>query len=128
MSDGAAPAFDALRLIADLRRGAPAAINEAYRRTFGSDLGRLVLAHFMAECGVGNVIGAQLTDAELRYAVGRHDAAILLAHAAHFDQAATVAAVLSDNLEGRTDDLDANHGPPDGGVPYAVLDEDDFGD
>lgn len=119
-----APAFDALRLIADLRAGVPEAIDEAYRRTFGHDLGRLVLAHHMAECGVGSVFGAHLTDAELRYQAGRHDAAIMLAQAAHFDQAAMVTAVLSDDLEGKTDDETSNHQTDGLDGPYAVLDDD----
>lgn len=103
------PAFDAKRLIADLRRCDAQAIDEAYRRTFGSDMGRLVLAHFMQDCGVGSQFGVGVTDGELRYLVGQHNAAIALAKSAGFDQASIAAAVLSDELEGRTDDETALH-------------------
>ena len=105
MSDAAAPpTFDAARLIADMRKGDPIAIEEAYTRTFGNNLGRLVLAHHLAVCGVGNKIGGLgVSPGDLAYAVGRHDAAIELALAAHFDQAAVVAALASETLEGNDD-------------------------
>ncbi|HUO21710.1 MAG TPA: hypothetical protein VMU59_04275 [Caulobacteraceae bacterium] len=120
----APPAFDAKRLIADIRKGDPDAIARAYRATFDNQVGRLVLAHHLADMGVGNVFGQGLTDAELRYAVGRHDAAIALAHAALFDQAAISVAVLSDNLEGSTDDETAQHQDADFGDGYTPLDDD----
>jgi hypothetical protein len=107
-----AQAFDAARLIADLRKGDPEAIERAYRATFASDLGRLVLAHHLSACGVGNAFGPHLSDAELRYQVGRHDAAIDLASRALIDQSSIVGEILSESLQGATDDAHANH-PPD---------------
>ncbi len=124
MSDAGAlgpPAFDAGRLIADLRRGDADALDEAYRRTFGGLMGRLVLGHFMALCGVGSTFGGVgVADGDLRYAAGRHDAAIQLAERAHFDQAAILAALATGELEGTDDDEPTfNYTPP-------LSDDDDF--
>lgn len=94
--------FDAVRLIALVREGNEDAITEAYRRTYGSDLGRLVLAHHAAECGVGQVFGASATSEERHYVAGQHDAAIRLMSAAGYDQATAVVMVLTDQLEPRT--------------------------
>ncbi|MGH6955296.1 MAG: hypothetical protein ACREEW_01370 [Caulobacteraceae bacterium] len=105
----AAPDFDAARLIADVRKGDPAALAQAYKITFGHDLGRLVLAHHMAECGVGNALGGAQSAGALRYQAGRHDAALALASAAGFDQASIAVAVLSDTLQGTQDDDAFNH-------------------
>ena len=117
--DAAPPAFDAARLIADVRKGEPEAIAQAYQRVFGNDMGRLVLAHHLATCGVGGRFGPDLTDQQLRYAAGRHDAAIELATSALFDQAAIVVATLTDNLEGNSHEEPAfNYTPPS---------DDDFG-
>lgn len=92
------PPFDVRRLIADLKKNDPEAIGLAYRMTFGNELGRLVLAHHLNDCGVGMLIAAE-SDAQLRELVGRHNAAIELAAKANFGQAAIVAAVLSGRLE-----------------------------
>lgn len=100
MSEADTPKFDAARLIAEVRRGEPGAIEQAYKVTFGNDLGRLVLAHHLAECGVGNALGAEA----LKYKAGVHDAAISLASKAGFDQAAIAVGVLTDNLEERSDE------------------------
>lgn len=120
MAEDVPPPFDAARLIAEMRRGDPAAIEQAYRFTFGNDLGRLVLMHHLSQAGVGSVIGPHLGDGELRYAVGRHDAAIMLANAAGYDQAAIAAAVITDTLEGNDDERSA--------YTYAAapLDDDDY--
>ncbi len=115
MTDDAPAPFDAARLIADVRRGDPEAISEAYRRTFGHEMGRLVLAHHLADCGVGSALGHK----QLKYAAGKHDAAILLASLAGFDQAALAVAVLTDNLEERSDDQSSNFADP------VTLDDDD---
>lgn len=93
-------AFDAARLIADVRRGDETALAQAYKHTFGNALGRLVLAHHLVECGVGNALGAE----GLKYAAGKHDGALQLASRAGFDQAAVAVAVLTDELEERSDD------------------------
>lgn len=99
------PAIDARRLIADIRRGDPKALEQALDVTFRNDLGRLVLARFLIACGVGTPIGgAGVSDADLRYAVGRHDAALELADLAGFDAASIVTSLATDNLEGDIDD------------------------
>lgn len=104
-----APKFDAARLIADLRAGDPQALDDAYRATFCTDMGRLVLADFMSDMGVGRPIPIQLGDGELRQYVGQHNAALALAAKAGFDQSAIVAQVLSENLEGNSNDRRFNH-------------------
>lgn len=107
--DAAPPPFDAARLIADLRKGDPAAISQAYKRTFGDEMGRLVLGHFMSECGVGAVFNAHATDAELRYQVGQYNAALTLAQMAGYDQSSAISEVFTGELEGNTDDEVFNH-------------------
>ena len=89
--------FDHAALIAGVRRKDAKAIERAYLETFGSDLGRIVLAHHLVECGVGMLMGS---GPDLPYNAGRHDAAIVLATAAGFDQAAIAVATLTDTLEG----------------------------
>ncbi len=103
------PQFDAARLIADVRKGDEAAIKQAYALTFGHEMGRLVLAHFMTQCGVGRVAGIGDTPRHAAYAAGQHDAGLALGAMAGFDQAAIVVAQMSDNLEGNTDDRSFNH-------------------
>lgn len=118
-----APTFDAARLIADVRKGDPVALKQAYAVTFGNDLGRLVLAHHLAECGVGNALGVGGSTREMAYQAGRHDAALQLVTAAALDQASLVVAILTDNLEGTTDDDAFNYrSEPEGYIP----DDDDF--
>lgn len=128
MTDEAHAHFDALRLVADLRRGDQTAFEEAYQRTFGNEMGRLVLAHHLAECGVGNALGRHLTDAELRYAIGMHDSAINLAAKAGYDQAAIAVGVLSDNLEGKDNELGANYQGGAAGDGGYVWPDDDLDD
>lgn len=98
-----APKFDAKKLAAQIRGAtegdANALINEAYARVFAGDLGRLVLAHHLMECGVGSIFGPEASDQQLRYQAGRHDSAIMLANTAGYDAAAISTAVLSDTLE-----------------------------
>lgn len=120
MADDAPPAFDAGRLIADLRAGKPEAFEQAYKNTFGNTLGRMVLASFMADCGVGRPFRALgLSDAELRYAVGVHDAALDLAVKAGFDQASVIVALATDQLEGSDENEPAfNYTPPLGDDSY----------
>jgi hypothetical protein len=104
------PAFDAPALIARVRGGDEAALRQAYVATFGHELGRLVLAHHLSDCGVGRPLGR---DDNLRYVAGRHDAAIDLASKAGFDEASLSVAVLSDQLEGADYD-GSSYGRPDG--------------
>lgn len=109
MADDAPPAFDAAKFIADLRLGDPQALEQAYKLTFGHDMGRLVLGHFMTECGVGTQLDINCTDGELRYLVGQHNAAVALAARAGFDPPSIIARIMTDNLEGNTDDRRYNH-------------------
>ena len=116
MTTEAPQALDGARLIAEVRRGDPSAIDRAYVATFGHELGRLVLAHHMADCGVGNTLGA--AEENLAYRAGMHDGALMLASRAGFDQAAIAVAVLTDQLEERSDDPSSSFGdvytPPPG--------------
>ena len=105
------PEFDAKRLIADLRKDDPAAVRQAYRWVFASDLGRFVLAHFMADCGVGTPFGLQASDTDVRYVAGQHDAALKLAGLAGFDRASVAVAELTFELTGTEDDEHANYTP-----------------
>jgi hypothetical protein len=102
------PGFDAAALIAELRRGDEDAMARAYRYTFGGELGRRVLAHFLHQCGVGRVMKLGESARHDAYAAGQHDAGLALAQMAGFDQASIAVAVLSDNLEGNTDDRQFN--------------------
>lgn len=106
-------AIDAARLIAEVRRNDSDAIERAYRFVFGNDLGRLVLAHHMADCGVGNTLG----ETNLKYRAGMHDGALQLALKAGFDQAAVAVAVLNDDLEERATDERSST------FDYAALDD-----
>jgi hypothetical protein len=112
-----APDFDVARLIADIRRGDEDQIAKAYRITFGNDLGRLVLAHFLVECGVGNHLGAPERATAMFYQAGRHDAALELAARAGLDQTSVSVGVMTDELQGTTDDVQFNH-PADRGPAY----------
>lgn len=94
--------FDAEKLVADIRKGDGTALQQAYRVTFGTEMGRIVLAHHLQECGVGNALGEK----KLKYSAGRHDAALLLASKAGFDQASLAVAVLTDDLRGGNDNGD----------------------
>lgn len=97
-AEPAPPPFDAARLIAGIRRQEPEALRQAYALTFNTEVGRIVLAHFLAECGVGQRQGTGATTEDRHYAAGRHDAAIDLAAQAGFDGAALAVAVLTDGL------------------------------
>lgn len=92
---GPLSAVDGRALAALIRQGDDDALKRAYKVTFGNDLGRLVLAHHLQECGVGNALGPS----KLKYAAGKHDGALSLASKAGFDQAAIAVGVLTDELE-----------------------------
>ncbi|ODT88113.1 hypothetical protein [Phenylobacterium sp. SCN 70-31] len=95
------PAFDGFALIARMRAGDEAALGEAYRATFGSELGRLVLADIAQMAGVGGRFGGEKTDATaLAYHQGGHDLAVDILTRAGFDQASTIAMVFTGRLEG----------------------------
>lgn len=106
----AAPAFDVGKLIADVRKGGEP-VERAYRLLFDTELGRLVLAHHLAECGVGRRYGSEATAAQLRYSTGMQDAALELARMAGFDHVDHAVAVMTDHSEGTTDDAAFNHQP-----------------
>ena len=100
MSDEPLSAIDGRALIAQIRAGDEIALEAAYKQVFGTDIGRLVLAHHLSEMGVGANFGFD----NLKYRAGRHDAALDLASKAGFDATTVSVAVLTDNLEGNTDD------------------------
>ena len=111
------PKFDVVKLAAQIRGStdetqANALIDEAYRRVFAGDLGRLVLAHHLMICGVGSPFGADISDAELRYRIGRHDSAIELANMARQDAADLAVAVLSNELKEPEDERRNSWVPP----------------
>lgn len=108
-------AIDGRALAALIRQGDGDALDRAYKVTFGNELGRLVLAHHLSECGVGNALGPD----NLKYAAGMHDGALSLASKAGFDQAAIAVGVLTDELEER------DHAEPES-LNYVQLDEDDL--
>lgn len=92
--------FDTRRLIALVRLGDEEALARAYQMTFNTEVGRLVLAHHLMVCGVGNAIPINgANDQELRYLIGRHNAALDLASFAGLDQATIVVAALTGTLE-----------------------------
>lgn len=95
---------DTHALMARLRAQDPAAIAQAYRMTFGSDLGRLVLAHHLAASGVGQIFGPDMDPVESRYRQGRHDGALDLFSRAGFDLASAALMVMTGQLEGRDDE------------------------
>ena len=102
------PAFDAVALIDQVRRADPGALERAYQATFAGELGRLVLAHHLAECGVGKPIGGD----DLKYRAGQHDAAIHLAAKAAVDQPTIAVAVLTDTLEENPNDQNGEFSNP----------------
>lgn len=104
------PAFDVARLIADLRKGDESVLDRAYRLTFDNQVGRLVLANILKECGVGEPFGAGSSVDNIHFRAGAHDAGLNIAGRAGFDQAAIVAANFTAELEGNSpDDRSYNH-------------------
>lgn len=101
------PAFDAHALIARVRAQDPEAISEAYRRVFGHDLGRLVLADLAVMGGVGMKYAGPPDLWSLGHHIGGHDLALDIIERAGFDQASAVAMVMTGELEGRDDELSA---------------------
>jgi hypothetical protein len=95
-----AVSFDSARLIADVRRGEEFAISEAYSRTFGNALGRVVLLHALATIGeVGKPRTAE-TPEQSNHTNGRGYAVLEIARLAGFDHVAISAAGLTQTLEG----------------------------
>jgi hypothetical protein len=105
-----APAVpDAAFLIAALRQGDEAARGDAYRRLYGSDLGRAVLVDMMKTAGVGRWRGTGPGAEERIYADGQHDFVVTTMGLAGFDPASAILATLTGVLEGQI-----NGGPGDG--------------
>jgi hypothetical protein len=96
--------FDGPRLIAGVRRGDEALIAEAYRVTFGNELGRTVLLHALGF--VGRVAHPRdvMTEAQANWANGRAAAVLEIAGLAGFDPVAVAAAGLTQTLEGERHD------------------------
>lgn len=92
--------FDSARLIADVRRGDPAAIGEAYRVTFGTALGRVVLLHALASIGEIGALRMAESAEENNHKNGRGYAVLTMANLAGFDPTAIAAAGLTQTLEG----------------------------
>lgn len=103
--------FDSARLIAEVRRGDPASIREAYRMTFGTALGRVVLLHALTSIGLIGQARAAETPAESNHTNGRGYAVLKLAELAGFDPVAIGAAGLTQILEGA--DYDHGYGRDD---------------
>ncbi|WP_217433771.1 hypothetical protein [Caulobacter sp. S45] len=109
---------DNARLLADLRALNPVAIAQAYRMTFGGQVGRFVLTHWMADCGVGRAQGPGVSAEDRTYLAGRHDAAIDLMSSAGFDQPSAVLATLTEQLG----DMDNERYAPDTGYAATGID------
>jgi hypothetical protein len=92
--------FDSARLIAEVRRGDEDSIAEAYRVTFGTALGRVVLLHALASIGrIGAPRGPETPEAA-NHLNGRGSAVLEIAGLAGFDPVAISAAGLTQTLEG----------------------------
>lgn len=95
------PVIDARRLVALIRQEGPdrdALLAQAYAMTFHTELGRIVLLDHLTKNGVGRVFGHEMTEGQLRYSVGLHDAAVMLANDAGFDATVLAAIVITDEL------------------------------
>ncbi len=121
-ADKAAP-WDRERVLAVLREGGEdreAMMGMAYAMTFGTELGRVVLMDVLERAGVGALVPVHVTDAQLRYQVGRMNAAIELAGNAGLDQAAIAAAIIEGQLEeSRHDRSSSSDHHDDAGGPGA---------
>lgn len=92
--------FDSKRLIAHVRCGDEGAIREAYRLTFGTELGRVVLLHMLATIGEIGQPRAGETPEQANHTNGRGFAVLQIAGLAGFDPVAIAAAGLTQTLEG----------------------------
>lgn len=108
------PGLDVVRLIHLVRTGDEAAVQEAYRRTFGSEMGRFVLAHHASVNGVGGLWEGPMDAETSNYRHGAQDAALKLALTAGFDSTSIAVMVLTDRLEGSKHDDSGQFGLGDG--------------
>lgn len=122
MSEDAAetPKFDARRLIAEIKAGDGEALAQAYRLTFHTELGRLVLAHHLNACGIGQIEGPGGSNDNRNYAAGFRDAALTLASHAGFGPEAIAVAIIADELT-----EDHGHAEPESTEFVFVPDPDD---
>jgi hypothetical protein len=119
--------FDLVFILAQIRGAGDRreeAIKEAYRRTFQTEMGRLVMLDHLMRCGVGRLFGDRAGE-DLMRAVGMHDSAIMLANDAGFDEAAIAATLLTQELTEEPNER-YEHGPagPAGPAAAAVVDDD----
>lgn len=121
-----AATFDSARLIAEVRRGDPAAIEEAYRVTFGHALGRTVLLHALAVVGeIGKPRGPESRE-DANHINGRGYAVLEIARLAGFDPVAISAAGLTQLLEGAPHEHGFGHHPHHAGGPRVDFGDDPF--
>jgi hypothetical protein len=121
-----AVSFDSARLIAEVRRGNEDAIAEAYRVTYGTALGRVVLLHALATIGLIGQPRAAETQDQSNHTNGRGWAVLEMARLAGFDHVAISAAGLTQTLEGAHYDRH-HHGHHDDHGPATVRFGDDDG-
>jgi hypothetical protein len=114
--------FDSRRLIALVRRGDAAAIGEAYRLTFASDLGRTVLLHMLATIGEIGAPRAAETPEQSNHLNGRGFAVLKIAGLAGFDPVAISAAGMTQALEGAR--YEHGYGHDGGGKPGVIFGDD----
>lgn len=110
------PPFDSHALIARVRAGDSEALAEAYRITFGHELGRLVLADVAQQAGIGGKYMGAPDPYSIGHHQGGHDLAVDLLNSAGFDQASAIAMTMTGQLEGRDDEQSA--------LPFAEPDPD----
>lgn len=94
------PAFDLERLLADLRKGDPAAIRAAYRQVFGGQLGRMVALHIASDCKIGSVRPEHLDPMTRASLDGEANAALRILANLGLDHFNAVAMVATESLEG----------------------------
>lgn len=108
--------FDTHAVMAALRKGDEGAFNQAYRIVFGNEMGRTVLAHILAEGGVGRPFGGELSQLGMAYHQGAHDYACEIRDRAGFDPSSAVVLTMTGQLEGRDDEPSA-FAEPDPEIP-----------
>lgn len=111
MSEAVHPSVpDPEALAARLRAKDEGALAQAYRICFGGEVGRYVLAHILAEAGIGQVRGPDMGGEARAFWDGRMATAITIMNRAGADEASAAVTVLSesDKLEGRNDERSAD--------------------
>lgn len=121
----AAGLIDGVRLLTEV--GDEALVAEAYRRTFDTPHGRIVLLDALARLGrVGTRRGREVSPVEGRYLDGRADAVLDLAELAGFAPVAVAMAVMTQHLEGAIHEQPVPRGRSGGlSVPHGDIWSDD---